>query len=101
MWVDVKAYLLGTGGSVQEVRRFELNTDDSFCPASPFMTLSSKLRSLFVLPDFKMCYKDEEGDLVTFSSHDEMRFALTCVKDGIFRIYIITSTSPELHLNAT
>lgn len=31
---------------------------------------------------------DEDGDLVAFSSNDELMMGLACVKDSTFRIYL-------------
>lgn len=31
---------------------------------------------------------DEDGDMIAFSSDEELGLAMPCVKDGIFRIYI-------------
>lgn len=46
---------------------------------------------------------DEDGDLVAFSSDDELMMGLACMKDATFRLFIKGTISPEsspvLHLN--
>lgn len=37
---------------------------------------------------FNMYYRDEDGDLVAFSTDDELMMGLACMKDATFRIFI-------------
>uniref|UniRef100_A0A8D0H6R0 Sequestosome 1 n=1 Tax=Sphenodon punctatus TaxID=8508 RepID=A0A8D0H6R0_SPHPU len=89
--LTVKAYLLGKEETVREIRRFPLE------PPACYQPIRDKVRELFqgllraaAGPGgtFQMYYKDEDGDMVAFSSNEELNFALPYVKDGIFRIYI-------------
>lgn len=44
---------------------------------------------------------DEDGDLVAFSSDEELTMAMSYVKDDIFRIYIKGKGLPEASLACT
>lgn len=33
-------------------------------------------------------FPDEDGDLIAFSSDEELELAMPCVRDGVFRVYI-------------
>ncbi|XP_042304522.1 sequestosome-1 isoform X1 [Sceloporus undulatus] len=89
--LTVKAYLLGKEESTREIRRFALLER----PAR-FQPLREKVAELFqgLLRNasgagaFQMHYKDEDGDMIAFSSDEELKLALPCVKDGVFRIYV-------------
>lgn len=35
-----------------------------------------------------VCVSDEDGDLVAFSSDDELMMGLACMKDNTFRIFL-------------
>nr|KAF6482245.1 sequestosome 1 [Molossus molossus] len=94
----VKAYLLGKEDAAREIRRF------SFCFSpepeaeaeateglGPCERLLSRVAALFpaLRPGgFQAHYRDEDGDLVAFSSDEELTMAMSYVKDDIFRIYI-------------
>ncbi|XP_044882626.1 sequestosome-1 isoform X4 [Mauremys mutica] len=88
--LTVKAYLLGKEETVREIRRFALE------PPARYQAVRDKVCELFpgllragAAPGtFQMNYKDEDGDMIAFSSDDELKMALPYVKDGIFRIYI-------------
>ncbi|XP_057631530.1 sequestosome-1 isoform X2 [Chionomys nivalis] len=96
--LTVKAYLLGKEEAAREIRRF------SFCVSpepeaeaeaaagpGPCERLLSRVATLFpaLRPGgFQAHYRDEDGDLVAFSSDEELTMAMSYVKDGIFRIYI-------------
>ncbi|XP_018544645.1 sequestosome-1 isoform X2 [Lates calcarifer] len=87
MSVTVKAYLLGKDESVKEIRRFAVDQDVS----CSFEYLSRKTAGVFSNlknNGFNMYYRDEDGDLVAFSSDDELMMGLACVKDGTFRLFI-------------
>ncbi|XP_074865668.1 sequestosome-1 [Carettochelys insculpta] len=88
--LTVKAYLLGKEGVVREIRRFALEPParypavrDKVCEIFPVL-----LRAGAAPGAFQLHYKDEDGDMVAFSSDEELRMALLFVKDGIFRIYL-------------
>ncbi|KAI3351381.1 hypothetical protein L3Q82_020195, partial [Scortum barcoo] len=87
MSLTVKAYLLGKDESVKEVRRFTVDQQVS----SSFIYLSKKTSGVFTnlrSDGFNMYYKDEDGDLVAFSSDDELMMGLACMKDATFRLFI-------------
>lgn len=87
MSVTVKAYLLGKDEAVKEVRRFAVDQDVS----SNFEYLSRKTAGVFSNlknNGFNMYYRDEDGDLVAFSTDDELMMGLACMKDATFRIFI-------------
>lgn len=96
--LTVKAYLLGKEEAAREIRRFSF----SFSPEpeaeaqaaagpGPCERLLSRVAVLFptLRPGgFQAHYRDEDGDLVAFSSDEELTMAMAYVKDDIFRIYI-------------
>ncbi|KAF3694300.1 Sequestosome-1 Protein kinase C-zeta-interacting protein [Channa argus] len=87
MSVTVKAYLLGKDEAVKEIRRFTVDQDVS----CSFEYLSRKTAGVFnnlQNTSFNMYYRDEDGDLVAFSSDDELMMGLACVKDNTFRLFI-------------
>ncbi|XP_023568836.1 sequestosome-1 isoform X2 [Octodon degus] len=99
--LTVKAYLLGKEEAAREIRRFSFTL--CFTPGSqtgdelpaavpgPCERLLCRVATLFpaLRPGgFQAHYRDEDGDLVAFSSDEELTMALSYVKDDIFRIYI-------------
>ncbi|XP_040903988.1 sequestosome-1 isoform X2 [Toxotes jaculatrix] len=87
MSVTVKAYLLGKDESVKEIRRFTVDQDVS----CSFDYLSRKTAGVFSNlknSGFNMYYRDEDGDLVAFSSDDELMMGLACMKDDTFRLFM-------------
>lgn len=72
---------------MKEVRRFAVDQDVS----SNFEYLSRKTAGVFSNlknNGFNMYYRDEDGDLVAFSTDDELMMGLACMKDATFRIFI-------------
>lgn len=47
-----------------------------------------------------MYVSDEDGDLVAFSTDDELMMGLACMKDATFRIFI-KGTNTQTHLSLT
>ncbi|XP_057706441.1 sequestosome-1 [Corythoichthys intestinalis] len=90
MSLTVKAYLMGKEESVREIRRFVLEQD----ALGSFEQLSAKTCLLFSglktrpTTTFNLYYKDCEGDLVAFSSDDELKMGVACIKDDVFRVYV-------------
>ncbi|KAM6322646.1 sequestosome-1 isoform 3-T3 [Podargus strigoides] len=87
--LTVKAYLLGKEGAAREIRRFSLQ------PPLRHQAIRDRVAELFQgllqtgpPPAFRMHYKDEDGDLIAFSTDDELEMAMPYVQDGIFRVYI-------------
>ncbi|XP_067312864.1 sequestosome-1 [Pseudorasbora parva] len=87
MSMTVKAYLLGKDDCNKEIRRFAVDQDVS----TSFEYLKRKVLDVFVglgAAPFQMHYKDEDGDLIAFSSDDELMMGLALVKDDTFRLFI-------------
>ncbi|KAK3564994.1 hypothetical protein QTP86_032510 [Hemibagrus guttatus] len=87
MSVTVKAYLLGKEDCHKEIRRFAVDQDVS----TSFEYLSRKVMDVFSNlrnVAFQMYYRDEDEDMIAFSSDDELMMGLTMVKDSTFRIFI-------------
>ncbi|XP_060783409.1 sequestosome-1 isoform X2 [Neoarius graeffei] len=87
MSVTVKAYLLGKEECHKEIRRFAVDQDVS----TSFEYLSRKVIDVFANlrnVSFQMYYRDEDGDMIAFSSDEELMMGLTMVKDDTFRIFI-------------
>ncbi|XP_061582455.1 sequestosome-1 [Cololabis saira] len=87
MSVTVKAYLLGKEEQVREIRRFAVDQD----AASSFEYLRGRTRGVFTHlenSNFNLYYRDDDGDLVAFSSDDELVMGLGCMKDNAFRLYV-------------
>ncbi|NXU57019.1 SQSTM protein, partial [Turnix velox] len=87
--LTVKAYLLGKEESTREIRRFTLT------PPARYQAIHDRIAELFQgllragpPPAFRMHYKDEDGDLIAFSSDEELEMAMPYVQDGVFRVYI-------------
>ncbi|XP_064243756.1 sequestosome-1 isoform X2 [Passer domesticus] len=87
--LTVKAYLLGKEGTVREIRRFTLP------PPARYRAIYERVAELFQgllragpPPAFRMHYKDEDGDLVAFSTDEELELAMPYARDGVFRVYI-------------
>ncbi|XP_060621393.1 sequestosome-1 isoform X2 [Anolis sagrei] len=90
--LTVKAYLLGKEEVTREIRRFALDRPPRFQPIRDKVAelFQGLLRNASPGPAgaFQMYYKDEDGDTIAFSSDEELKLALPCVKDGVFRIYV-------------
>ncbi|KAJ8405299.1 hypothetical protein AAFF_G00322900 [Aldrovandia affinis] len=87
MSMTVKAYLLGKEDVQKEIRRFAIDQDVT----SSFEYLNRKVADVFQSlrnATFQMYYKDEDGDMIAFSSDDELIMGLSCVKDDTLRIFI-------------
>ncbi|XP_007906323.1 sequestosome-1 isoform X2 [Callorhinchus milii] len=84
---NVKAYLLGKEDINREIRRFAVDQTVS----TSFSFLHEKVARVFQSlrsDTFQMYYKDEEGDMIAFSSDDELMMALSFLQEDTFRIYI-------------
>ncbi|NXB72128.1 SQSTM protein, partial [Donacobius atricapilla] len=87
--LTVKAYLLGKEETAREIRRFSLS------PPARYRAIYDRVAELFQgllragpPPAFRMHYKDEDGDLIAFSTDEELELAMPYVRDGVFRVYI-------------
>ncbi|XP_023698744.1 sequestosome-1 isoform X1 [Paramormyrops kingsleyae] len=87
MSMTVKAYLLGKEDIQKEIRRFTIPEDAS----SSFVYLTQKITDIFQSlrnATFQTYYKDEDGDMIAFSSDEELIMGLSCMKDKTFLLYI-------------
>ncbi|KAK9962867.1 hypothetical protein ABG768_006106 [Culter alburnus] len=87
MSMTVKAYLIGKEDCNKEIRRFAVDQDVS----TSFEYLKRKVIDVFIglgNAPFQMHYKDEDGDMIAFSSDDELMMGLALVKDDTFRLFI-------------
>uniref|UniRef100_A0A8B9TVA3 Sequestosome 1 n=1 Tax=Anas platyrhynchos TaxID=8839 RepID=A0A8B9TVA3_ANAPL len=87
--LTVKAYLLGKEEAAREIRRFSLQ------PPLRYQAVCERVAELFQgllragsPPAFRLHYRDEDGDLIAFSSDEELELAMPFVRDGVFRVYI-------------
>ncbi|XP_051505480.1 sequestosome-1-like isoform X1 [Myxocyprinus asiaticus] len=86
MSLTIKAYLLGKDDCNKEIRRFAVEH-----VSTSFEYLKQKLLDVFVglrTAPFQMHYKDEDGDMIAFSSDAELMMGLALVKDDTFRLFI-------------
>ncbi|XP_077984450.1 sequestosome-1-like [Glandiceps talaboti] len=88
MSITVKAYLESADGGQPEIRRFTVDQGVS----TNYDYLAGKIAQVFPSlprPDsFNLSYKDSEGDMVAFSSDDELVDAYGQLNEDIFRVYI-------------
>ncbi|XP_054245254.1 sequestosome-1 isoform X2 [Indicator indicator] len=87
--LTVKAYLLGKEEAAREIRRFSLP------PPARYQAIYDRIAELFQgllragpPAAFRMHYKDEDGDLIAFSTDEELEMAMPYVQDGVFRVYV-------------
>ncbi|XP_075066123.1 sequestosome-1 isoform X2 [Mixophyes fleayi] len=93
MSVTVKAYLLGKDENQKEIRRFTLQLGSGLfdAPAPSCERLIKKVAEVFPglrAGGFQMLYRDEEGDLVAFSTDEELKMGLDMINESVFRLYI-------------
>ncbi|XP_070553772.1 sequestosome-1-like [Ptychodera flava] len=95
MSLTVKAYLHRDDGSSPEIRRFCVDQDVS----TNYEYLSKKITQVFPSlrsPDvFTLSYRDSEGDLISFSSDEELVDAYGQLNEEIFRVYIKLTAKKE------
>uniref|UniRef100_A0A1W7RDI9 Sequestosome-1 n=1 Tax=Agkistrodon contortrix contortrix TaxID=8713 RepID=A0A1W7RDI9_AGKCO len=89
--LTIKAYLLGKEETTREIRRFAVDLPARYQP------IREKVAELFqgllrnsaaATGAFQMYYKDEDGDMIAFSSDEELKLVPPNVKAGVFRIFI-------------
>jgi len=77
----------------KEFRRFLL-------PSSQFEALSTQVRTLFGFTldePISIKYTDEEGDMVTISSDEELKFAIELFAGGLIRLTVIQPKNRACH----
>lgn len=80
--MDVKV-CLQVNGEVKEIRRFQTER-------WTYESIHSKIMDIFsVTSTFKMCYKDREGDLVAFSTEDELKHGLKFLTQNTLRVFAV------------
>ncbi|KAH3839941.1 sequestosome-1-like [Dreissena polymorpha] len=87
MSLSVKAFLKKDDKLDAEIRRFQVPADVS----SSYDYLAKKLCGIFPSlrqGNFSLYWKDPDGDLVCFSTDEELMEALGFVNDGLFKLYI-------------
>ncbi|XP_030044472.1 sequestosome-1-like isoform X1 [Microcaecilia unicolor] len=90
MTVTVKAYLLGKEDVHKEIRRFTLDPSGDGASLA-YENLTRKVGEVFQClaeANFQMFYRDEDGDMIAFSSNEELKMALACLPEATFRIYV-------------
>uniref|UniRef100_A0A8C5Q1G9 Sequestosome-1 n=1 Tax=Leptobrachium leishanense TaxID=445787 RepID=A0A8C5Q1G9_9ANUR len=90
MSVTVKAYLLGKDESHKEIRRFtmELPTANALTGCDRLVKKVTEVFQGLRGGSFQMFYRDEEGDLVAFSTDEELNMAFAALNEDVFRLYI-------------
>ncbi|KAM4678500.1 sequestosome-1 isoform 2-T2 [Discoglossus pictus] len=94
MSVTVKAYLLGKEECHKEIRRFPLDLGKGKTGPATSLSCEVLLRKVTEVfqglraGSFQMFYRDEEGDLVAFSTDEELKMAVDMLSEDVFRIYI-------------
>ncbi|XP_076812403.1 uncharacterized protein LOC143459235 [Clavelina lepadiformis] len=94
MSLQCKAKLLGSRGDEDEIRRFKVDQDDG--TSAEFWT--NKLKSLFPALNnlnFKMYWKDSEGDLIQFNTNEEVTEALSLKTGDVFNVTIKKSSKTQ------
>lgn len=94
MSVTIKAYLKLGSNANAEIRRFFVDQD----VCSNFDYINKKLMQVFpslANQSFDLAWKDSEGDLIAFSSDEELLVALGQLKEDVFRIYIQKTNGPS------
>jgi len=101
--LTVKAYLKRGGQQKRlldqsdEIRRFGVDHD----VATNYEYMLAKITNVFpglVNRSITLYWKDTDGDMIAFSSDDELMEAIKAVTDGIFRVFIIEKKQPRTEL---
>ncbi|KAL8595791.1 hypothetical protein ACOMHN_012210 [Nucella lapillus] len=95
-YLHVKALLLREGmeEGVKEIRRFQVDGEESggVGGGRRMQSLLAHIHTVFnVDAATQRCtlyWKDEDGDLIEFSSEEELSHALESMQDGTFRLYV-------------
>ncbi|XP_071098114.1 uncharacterized protein [Haliotis cracherodii] len=75
------------GNATPEVRRFPVPDN----AALSYTFINEKVMQVFPHLDadtFKLCWTDEDGDLITFSSEEELKDAISSANDSVVKIFV-------------
>ncbi|XP_072487354.1 sequestosome-1 isoform X14 [Notamacropus eugenii] len=86
--LTVKAYLMGKEEAAREIRRFTVEPLDGPGRCEKLLRRVAEVFPALRPGGFQVYYRDEDGDLVAFSSDDELSMAMRYIKEDLFRIYI-------------
>lgn len=85
--LTVKVYV-NTGTDQQEIRRLVFEKEQ---PPLDYFTLDANIRRVFpyiAMRNFKLCWKDPENDLITFSSDEELKDAIRSMSGDMLRVFV-------------
>lgn len=94
MSITIKAYLKIGDNASGEIRRFEMDPGE----CTNFECVIKRLMHVFpslANESIKVSWKDSEGDLIAFSSDEELAGALGQLSEDVFRIYIQKNEKPS------
>ncbi|XP_074148459.1 sequestosome-1 isoform X2 [Sminthopsis crassicaudata] len=86
--LTVKAYLMGKEEAAREIRRFILELPDGPGGCDLLLQRVAQVFPALRPGGFQAYYRDEDRDLIAFSSDEELCMGMCYVKEGLFRIYI-------------
>ncbi|XP_036604570.1 sequestosome-1 isoform X11 [Trichosurus vulpecula] len=86
--LTVKAYLMGKEDAAREIRRFTMEPLDGPGRCDQLLRRVAEVFPALRPAGFQAYYRDEDGDLIAFSSDDELSMGMRYIKDNLFRIYI-------------
>ncbi|XP_027722910.1 sequestosome-1 isoform X2 [Vombatus ursinus] len=86
--LTVKAYLMGKEDAAREIRRFTMEPLDGPGRCEKLLRRVAEVFPALRPGGFQAYYRDEDGDLIAFSSDDELNMAMRYIKEDLFRIYI-------------
>lgn len=88
MSLSVKVFVKKSGSEDQvDVRRFSV--DEDVCSSYEYLT--AKIRATLSAANdtvIRLFWKDDEGEMISFSSDDALVEALGHVVDGVLRVYV-------------
>ncbi|XP_074068285.1 sequestosome-1-like isoform X1 [Macrotis lagotis] len=84
----VKAYLMGKEEAAREIRRFTLEALDGPGRCETLLRRVAEVFPALRPGGFQAYYRDEDGDLIAFSTDEELSMGMRYIKDDLFRIYI-------------
>ncbi|XP_016283670.1 sequestosome-1 isoform X1 [Monodelphis domestica] len=86
--LTVKAYLMGKEETAREIRRFTLDPVDGPGRCEQLLRRVAEVFPALRPGGFQAYYRDEDGDLIAFSSDEELGMAMCYIKEDILRIYV-------------